>query len=79
MQQASVAPTPNSIDSIAGRDVRRHSAADHGVSRMTCLLNNAVFRTPRREPARGALRGLPPELSPIFGDGLIGQAAAVAS
>ena len=32
MQQASAAPTPDSIDSIAGRDVRRRRAADHEVS-----------------------------------------------
>ena len=33
---------------------------------MTCLLNNAVFRTLRHEPARGALRWLPPaSLAPV--------------
>jgi hypothetical protein len=55
MQQASAALTPDSIASIAGRDVRRRRAADHEVSRMTCLPNNVVFRTLRREPARGGL------------------------
>src|SRR5215470_6851895 len=52
--------------SIAGCDVRRRRAADHEVSCMTCLLNNAVFRTLRHEPARGALRWLPPaSLAPV--------------
>ena len=33
---------------------------------MTCLLNNAVFRALRHEPARGALRWLPPaSLAPV--------------
>jgi hypothetical protein len=59
MQQASVAPTLDYMDSIAGRDVRRRCAADHGVSRMACFLNNVVFCTPRRKPTRGAPRGLP--------------------
>jgi hypothetical protein len=46
---------------IAGRDVHRRRAADHEVSRMTCLINHAVFRTLlRQEPARVTLRWLPP-------------------
>src|SRR5262249_60423291 len=55
MQQASAPLPPDSIASIAGRDVRQRRAADYEVSRMTCLPNNVVFRTLRREPARGGL------------------------
>src|SRR5262249_30295781 len=55
--RSTLAPTPD-IDSIAGRDVRRRSEADH--QSITCRLNNVVFRTLRRESARGALRWLPP-------------------
>jgi hypothetical protein len=58
MQQASAAPISD-IDSIAGRDVSRRREADHEVSRITCLLNNVVFPTQRRESAQGALRWLP--------------------
>jgi len=56
--RCTLAPTPD-IDSIAGRDVRRCSEANHE-SRITCLLNNVVFRTLPRESARSALRWLPP-------------------
>jgi hypothetical protein len=48
------------------RRLQRPPRSRSRVSRMTCLLNNAVFRTLRHEPARGALRWLPPaSLAPV--------------
>jgi hypothetical protein len=41
-------------------DVCLRRAADHEVSRMTCLLNSTVFRTLRHERTRVTLRWLPP-------------------
>jgi hypothetical protein len=41
-------------------DVCLRRAADREVSRMTCLLNNTVFRTLHHERARVTLRWLPP-------------------
>ena len=60
MRKASAAPTRHTVDSIAGRDVRRRRAADHEVSRKISFLNNVVLRTLRHVPARRALRWLPP-------------------